>query len=258
MNAADRQQVAAAFGGARDYSGNAGIQRKVAAELAAHIAAIKLPPAPQILEIGCGTGFLTQELLDRRLGGDWLVTDKSPDMVERCRDAVGDAPGRDFAMLDGEYGMADHHEQYDLICASMAMQWFDDLGEAVARMVQKLVPGGHLVFNTLASATFREWREAHRESGQGDGAIAFPTVPVLRDMMAQFAPAVFAVTTHTETHADAREFLARLKLIGAATARIGHRPLAPRALKQVMARFDAQGAGVTYEVVTCHIVRGAA
>ena len=67
----------------------------------------------------------------------------------------------------------------------------------------------------------------------------------------------FSVASHRETHRDAREFLRRLKLIGAATARKDHRPLPPAALKQVMARFDAQGAMATYEVVTCHIVREA-
>ena len=61
-----------------------------------------------------------------------------------------------------------------------------------------------------------------------------------------------------ETHRDAREFLTRLKLMGAATARRNHRPVPPGALRQVMARFDSQGASVTYEVVTCHIRAGAA
>jgi len=254
--APQRQQVAAAFGSARDYSGNAGIQRIVAAELASRIAGLKLLHQPRVLEIGCGTGFLTQELLDCGIGGDWLITDKSPEMVQRCRDGVGDAPGRNFAVLDGEHDMDIHDGEYDLICASMAMQWFDDLGAAMARLVQKLAPGGHLMFNTLASSTFKEWREAHRACGQGDGAIAFPSVPVLQSMMARFAPSAFSVATHREMHRDAREFLARLKLIGAATARSDHRPLAPGALKKVMAKFDAQGASVTYEVVTCHIVKG--
>ena len=256
MAAANSQQVAAAFGSARNYSVNAGIQRIVAAELAERIAAVELPSAPRILEIGCGTGFLTQQLLERGVVGEWLITDKSPGMVQRCRDVVGAAPGRAFAVLDGEYGMGDHTGEYDLICASMAMQWFGDLGAATGRLVQKLAPGGHLLFNTLASGTFKEWRAAHFASGQGDGAIAFPSVSVLQGVMTQFAPAAFTVSAHQEAHRDAREFMTRLKLIGAATARSDHRPLGPGALKQVMARFDAEGAAVTYEVVTCHIVRG--
>lgn len=256
MALVDSQQVAAAFDSASDYSGNAGIQRTIAAQLASRIAAIELAPVPRILEIGCGTGFLTQELLGRGLAGDWLITDKSPDMVKRCAHSLGIAPGRTFAVLDGEYGIADHDGTYDLICASMAMQWFDDLAAAIGRLVQKLAPGGHLVFNCLAEATFREWRDAHRASGQESGAIAFPSVQVLQGKMEQFALLEFSVANHRERHRDAREFLNRLKLIGAATARSDHRPLPPATLKDVMAQFDRHGPTVTYEVVTCHIVKG--
>ncbi len=257
MARVDRQQVAAAFDSATDYSDNAGIQRAIAAQLAERIAAIDFAQLPHILEIGCGTGFLTQQLLDRGLGGEWLITDKSPDMVARCANALGAAPGRAFAVLDGEYGMAKHDRSHDLICASMAMQWFDDLALAVGAIVQKLRPAGHLVFNTLAEGTFEQWRDAHRASGHGDGAVAFPSVAALRAMVEPFAPTHFSVTTHHETHRDAREFLGRLKLIGAATAPSDHRPLPPAALKDVMARFDSQGATVAYEVVTCHIVGSA-
>ena len=143
MAQVDRQLVASAFGGARDYAGNAAIQRVIAAELATRIAAAGIAAErPRILEIGCGTGFLTRELLARGFGGEWLITDKSPAMVSRCAAGLGAAPGRSFAVLDGEYGMADHHGAYDLICASMAMQWFDDLAAAVAALVRKLRPGG--------------------------------------------------------------------------------------------------------------------
>lgn len=256
MTLADRHRVEAAFNCAEEYSTNAGIQRPIAQRLASRIAKLDLPQSPRILEIGCGTGFLTQELMGQGLGGDWLITDKAPSMVDRCRKTVGEAAARSFATLDGEYGMADHKGHYDLICASMAMQWFDDLPAAVSRLLENLRPGGHLLFNTLASGTFKEWREAHHDTGQGDGAISFPTIASLRDMMAKFGPVEFSVEHLPESHSNAREFLTRLKLMGAATARRDHRPLTPAALKQVMARFDDLGSHVTYEVVTCHIIKG--
>lgn len=257
MAGIDRQQVSAAFGGAAGYSQNAGIQRTIASQLASRIAVIDLVSNPRILELGCGTGFLTRELIDRGLEGEWLITDKSPDMVERCANAVGASSGRTFAVLDGEYGMVDHNGTYDLICASMAMQWFDDLALAVGGIVQRLRPGGHLVFNTLAHGTFQEWRGAHHACGHSDGAVAYPSVAAIKGMVEPFGARHFSVSTQQETHHSAREFLGRLKAIGAATARRDHRPLWPAALKDVMAQFDHQGATVTYEVVTCHIIKSA-
>ncbi|KAG1488230.1 hypothetical protein G6F52_013994 [Rhizopus delemar] len=63
-----KPQVAARFGAAAHrYEAHAPIQRITAARLAGDIARLRLPPRPRILEIGCGTGLLTQALA--RSGG---------------------------------------------------------------------------------------------------------------------------------------------------------------------------------------------
>lgn len=253
MSVADQARVAAAFDRAEHYAGHAGVQRVIAGQLAAQIAGLDLPAEARVLEIGCGTGFLTSELLGRGVGREWLITDKAPAMVERCRVAVGEAPGREFAVLDGEYGLGKLNHRYDLICASMAMQWFDDLDSAIARLVDRLEPGGHLVFNTLAGATFAEWREAHESCELEAGVVAFPPAAALLDRLRQFSPGAVAVNRHVERHEDAWQFLERLKRIGASTPRPGHVPLSTTELKRVMAAFDSAGACATYEVVTCQI-----
>ena len=249
----DQSRVTAAFDRAEHYSGYADIQRLIAGELASRIAQLNLPDAARVLEIGCGTGFLTRELLDRKIGHDWLITDKAPAMVERCRSAVGEEPGREFAVLDGEYGLGMIEGRFDIICASMAMQWFDDLSNAVQRLIARLGSGGHLVFNTLASGTFSEWRDAHEQCGLEAGAIVFPEANALIALLRSFSPEILTVERHVEHHDNARKFLDRLKCIGAATPRPSHVPLAPGDLKRVMAAFDRAGAQTTYEVVTCHI-----
>ncbi len=253
MTMIDQRRVTAAFDRAEHYAGHAGVQRQVAEGLAARIAALGLPEEARVLEIGCGTGFLTGALLGGGIGGEWLITDKAPGMVERCRSAAGEAPGRAFAVLDGEYGLGALEGRFGLICASMTMQWFDNLPGAVTRLVDLLEPGGHLVFNTLAGGTFGEWRAAHEACGLAAGAVAFPPADEVVATLRHFAPALLTVERHVEHHADARQFLDRLKLVGAATPRPGHVPLSPGDLKRVMAAFDAAGAEATYEVVTCHI-----
>lgn len=256
MVAVNPDRVREAFDASADYAGNAAIQRRIAAALADRIKALNLPLVPRILEIGCGTGFLTQELLGRGIAGHWLITDKAAAMVQRCRKAIGDAPSRQFAVLDGEFGTGERDGRFDLICASMAMQWFEDLPAAAARLKARLAPGGHLVFNTLAAGTFNEWREAHRACGLSSGAVAFPAVTELRAAMAGVGAVSSSVEHHVEVHDNARQFLFRLKSIGASTPRNGHKPLAPRQLKQVMKQFDLQGARTSYEVMTFHMHGG--
>lgn len=245
-----RTRITRAFAGARDYDRHARVQRGVARALAARIAALDLPESPRVLEIGCGTGFLTQALAEAGVGGEWLVTDAAPEMVERCRERVGEVPGRRFAVLDGEHGTPEGGP-FDLICSSLALQWFDDAPAALARMTGWLAPGGHCVISTLGPGSFAEWRAAHLAEGLDAGTPSFAPVAAFTAL----APDALTTDDIIERHADARAFLQAVKAIGAGTPQPGHCPLAPGALRRVMAAFDRNGCDVTYEVVTCHLRR---
>lgn len=252
MNAR-HQQIASAFASARDYDGHARVQRLVARRLARRIAALPLPAAPRILEIGCGTGFLTEALIELGIAGDWLITDIAPEMIARCRARVGEGDGRRFAVLDGEYGEPEGN--FDLICSSLVMQWFDDHAAALARMLQRLRPGGHCIFATLGAGSFAEWRAAHAAEGLASGT---PDFLPLEDFAATPASARATppiVEHHVERHASALGFIRSLKAIGAQTAARRHRPLPPAALRRVMRRFEESGSAISYEVVTCHYQR---
>ncbi|MCJ2188360.1 methyltransferase [Novosphingobium beihaiensis] len=245
-----RERIARAFTGARDYDRHARIQRDVAQALADRIAAQPLPDNPRILEIGCGTGFLTEALQERGIGGEWLVTDISPAMVARCRARLGESARRRFAVLDGEHGTI-AGGPFDLICSSLALQWFDDAPAALRRLCGHLAPGGHCLVTTLGPGSFREWRTAHETQGLTAGTPAFAPV----EAFAALEPEALTVEHLIEHHSDARAFLHAVKAIGAGTSQPGHRPLSPRELRGVMAAFERGGCDVTYEAVTCHLQR---
>jgi len=244
MSALQRRRIERRFSAASDYDSHARVQKIVAQRLAERIAGLDLPAAPRILEIGCGTGFLTEALLARGLGGDWLITDISPQMIERCRLRVGESANRRFAVLDGEYGTADG--SFDLICSSLAMQWFEDQPAAFARMGGWLAPGGHCMATTLGAGSFAEWRAAHAIEGLEPGTPRFLTAS---ELCAQ------ATEHYLDQHDTALDFMRSLKAIGAQTAALPHRPLPPATLRRVMRHFEAGGCAVSYEVVTCHYRR---
>ena len=231
-----------AFDAAADsYDAAAPVQRAVAQRLADRIAALPLPAWPRILEIGCGTGFLTTSLRERIPHGDWLVTDLSPRMLEACRARLGDEVA--FQVLDGEH--ADFEPwRFDLICSSLAFQWFGDLEAALGRLAGLVAPGGWLAFSTLADGTLAEWRQAHADLGLDCAAPGHPGAEALQAMLGPRGR--IETETVVQAHADARAFLDDLKAIGAASPR--GRPLPPGDLKRVMRRFDQAGACVRYEV----------
>lgn len=256
MNVMHREKVRSAFSAACDYDRHAHVQRLVARRLATRIAALPLPPSPRVLELGCGTGFLTQALIERGIGGEWLITDIAPAMVERCRARVGDAPGRRFEALDGEYGSPDCDEGFDLICSSLTTQWFDDQETALARMLRWLAPGGQCLFATLGAGSFAEWRQAHEREGFDPGTPAFASLRYLLAMLPDAQCGPLHVERFVETHDGALDFMRSLRAIGADTAARRHRPLDPAAMRRVMRNFQDDGGSVTYEVVTCHYGHG--
>lgn len=252
MNLEPRSRIASAFSHATAYDDHATVQRRAAEDLAERIAALDLPGNPRILEIGCGTGFLTEALVERGLAGEWWVTDLSAAMLERCRERLARRAPVRFAVLDGEYGEPPVGGPFDLICSNLAFQWFDDLDRAVSRLLAWLSPGGHLVFSTLASETFREWRLAHHAEGCSPGAREFPAVAALRQVAAAHQVHDHAVRQTVEHFASAREFLKSVKAIGAGTPSRRHRALRPAELKKVMRRFERTGSAARYEIVSCH------
>ena len=239
--------VAARFGAAaRRYEDHAPVQRITAERLADDIALLPLPRHPRILEIGCGTGLLTRALA-RRIGpADWTVTYISPGMLAAAQSRPPPPGTVRYRLLDGERpeGLPGG---YDLICSSLAVQWFSDLNAGLGRLAALLAPGGRLAVATLAAGTFQEWRAAHREAGLSAATPAYPPLDAIRPGMGNLTGGVRGERL-LHNHPDGLHFLKGLKGIGATSPAPGSKPLSPAGLRRVLAAFDRRGATVTYHL----------
>ena len=233
--------IARAFDQAEAYDAHALVQRAAAARLAGLIAGLDMASNATVLEIGCGTGFLSVELARLFPGARLILSDLSPAMIRRARTAV-DAR---FLVMDGERP-ALRAGTAQLICSSLTFQWFEDLGAAVARLYDLLPSGGHLAFTTLAAGTFAEWRAAHGAAGATSATRDYPTLAEIQAA----CPAAVRIETQTlvEPHADGRAFLRGLKAIGAQTPWAARAPLGPAPMRRVLRAFEQMGASVTYEI----------
>ena len=256
-----RQQVASRFGSAaHSYDAHSHVQRHTAQQLTQLIAAAALPPRPRVLELGCGTGHLTARLLTHLPGAQILATDIAPEMVAACHTRCGDSPRIDFAVMDAcrphasggsGWSRPASVDFYDLICANLAAQWFDDLPATVRRLMQQLKPGGLLALSLLGADTFREWRAAHAQQGLMAGSLRFPT---LTECHAAFTGERITLTREiwVEQSPSPMEFLRGLRAIGADTPTAGHAPLSAGNLRRVMRSL---GPTLTYELIYARLVR---
>lgn len=253
MNSDRKQRISDAFGAAANhYDDHAGPQRAAAA-LVGELAQRQKPSGVhRILEIGCGTGFLTRDIQVRWPGAELIVTDLSPEMLART--AKGALVAGTFLAMDGEAPPFEG-EWFDLILSNLAFQWFDDLPEALARQANLLRPGGSLIFSTMGEGSFNNWRKAHVDCGLVVGVPAYPSLGDLRSVLNVYEDA-FAFDELYPLRCDgARGLIAHLKGIGAVVPHNGREPLSPKELRRVMAAFDGAGGDDSYQVLFGRITR---
>jgi trans-aconitate methyltransferase len=119
-------------------------------------------PGEQILDLGCGTGTLTQQISDR--GAQILGIDSAPSMIAQ---ALQNYPALSFRVADATN--LPFVEQFDAIFSNAVLHWVKPPETAIANMWKALKPGGRLVVefggkgNVQAIATALE--QSMREIG---------------------------------------------------------------------------------------------
>ena len=246
-----KTSVAATFGAASEtYEASADVQRNVAKQLTTRILKLPLPRAPRILEIGCGTGFLTRNLIKGIPHAKWTITDISSQMLAQCRAGMGSAHDISFRVMDGEKPKFQPDECFDLICSSLAFQWFENFSGALKSLAASLAPGGHIAFATLAEDSFREWRRAHAKVGAKPSILRCLPLATIRQA---FPPSgvVHVKEEHiSQPYSNGYAFLKKLRQIGADMPAKGRYPSPPGTLRRVLRSFDSDPEGcMTYHIV---------
>jgi malonyl-CoA O-methyltransferase len=141
------------------YHARAELQRAVAERLLQYQS--RPIQARRILELGCGTGFLTGHLLETFPEAQIDALDISASMIEQARRVVAANPQIHWHVCD----VWDYHDPaaYDLITSSSSLQWMQPLDELFCRLSSMLGPGGRLLCSLMVEGTLGE---LHRLRGE--------------------------------------------------------------------------------------------
>jgi malonyl-CoA O-methyltransferase len=155
QTAASRSVRARFAAAARTYDDESCLQRKVAEKLAATM----LFPAliDRVLEIGCGTGVLTELLLRRFPDAVIHAVDIAAPMIELARDRIGEYRMRWYVADAGQFSP---DRDFPLIVSSSALHWMTPVQEIIKRLAGMLEPGGDLVSALMVKGTFEELHSA--------------------------------------------------------------------------------------------------
>lgn len=144
-----------------NYDTYANVQKKMAHELikAVTLEGNDVNDGINILDIGCGTGYLTERLIYFYPKAKITAVDIAPGMVEYAREKFKNKD-IEFQCIDIEE--AEINSKYDLIISNAAFQWFNQLEKTIVKLGSMLKNNGILAFSTFGSMTFNELHQSYK------------------------------------------------------------------------------------------------
>ncbi len=208
------------------YDDVAVLQREVGQRLVERLEIIKLSPAV-ILDVGAGTGYISQALKKVYKGARILSLDIAPGMLQVARSKnswINKWFGDDgFICGDAEYlPLADN--SVDLIFSNLTLQWCGELDQAFSEFKRVLKPEGLLMFSSFGPDTLKELRESWRLADVDADEVNVSThVNDFIDMhdigdallRAGLSDPVMDVENFTLTYSDVYQLMRELKALGA-------------------------------------------
>jgi trans-aconitate methyltransferase len=104
-------------------------------------------PGERILDVGCGTGHLTQTIADR--GAAVVGFDCSPEMIGQARQNF---PRLQFVL--GDAAEMEFRSEFDAVFSNAALHWMKNASQVAKGMADALKPGGRLAVEFGARGTF--------------------------------------------------------------------------------------------------------
>jgi len=132
------------------YNDNAKIQRQMAEKL---IGMVNSSLNDSVLELGCGTGLLTELAIQKLNYKNYTAIDIVQDCEKFIKKINNDIC---FVSSDIEEYIKTTDEKYDLILSNASLQWIENLPEFIETLIKRLKPNGKIIFSTFGRENFRE------------------------------------------------------------------------------------------------------
>ncbi|QDH17111.1 methyltransferase domain-containing protein [Swingsia samuiensis] len=232
---------------AHHYDAAASIQRQTADVLMKHIREQYSSYHPtSILEFGCGTGYMTQNIASSFPHTPLLATDIAPNMVAQSQAKLSSYKNVSFDLMDAENpsptGM------FDLITSNLCFQWIENRTKALEELSHKLASGGYLIFTTLLRNTLHEWQESCVHENVPCGVPLYPTVTTIQSEWPLNGQGAWLEIPLYDPVPNSLSFLRNLHSIGASLPHSGSAPTSAATLRRAMRYFDQHYTKVTYHI----------
>lgn len=236
------------------YDSAAGLQRRAAERLLAHVGAYDIDPIT-ILDAGCGTGYGARLLAMQYPKASLYCLDIAAAMLTHARnDAPRDMAPKAYICADAAH-LPLLDGSIDLLYSNAMLQWCNDLPATLAGFQRVLASGGLLALSTFGPQTLAELRTAFDD--RYTHVSRFPDPMVIEGALASAGFEAISIERRTTVlrYPDVAGLMRSLKTIGAGNATAGRaRGLTGKVQWRAMCeRYEAsrshEGLPATYELV---------
>jgi malonyl-CoA O-methyltransferase len=261
----ERNRVSRSFHrGASEYDENTPVQQRVVDSLVNRVAALSGVPAGEILDIGCGTGRLVEQLLpvmpDRKFSGIDLASGmiQQAELRLKGRACLMQGDAEKLPVADGSCAV---------VLSSSTFQWLNPLDCCFGEVKRVLVENGWFCFAMFGSDTLYELKESWQvalkqhqfkiEQGR-DGTRSFHSGKQVKTVLENCGFRDIAVETTIDKvyYPDVAHLLQAVKRIGAGSSRpIAGGGLGWRKVLHNMAEYytnkygTSKGVPASYEII---------
>lgn len=250
----DKVKVRQSFGAAsRGYDRAAQLQRTVGVGLLEQGRSYGLYGT--VLDLGCGTGFLTGELLKSETLEHVLALDIAMPMLQRARHKLAHHGGVSYLCADAER-LTLMPASVDRIFSNLALQWCRDLLSVFSGCRTILKPNGVLVFSTFGPRTLCELKQAWAAVDDDRHVNEFFSGDELTRFITEAGLSVMRLETrcYRPVYPSVLALMQELKTIGAGNASIGRNKTVTTKtrLQRMISAYPQQACGIaaTFEVIT--------
>jgi malonyl-CoA O-methyltransferase len=217
----DKAEVRRSFGAASvSYDHVAALQRSVGERLLARHLSETL--AGTVVDLGCGTGFLTSRLARHPGDKQLLALDLALPMLQAARAKL--SGGALYVGADAEC-LPLRDRSVDWLFSNLALQWCADLPALCGELRRVLQPGGRLAFSTFGPQTLCELKAAWAQADDYPHVNEFFSPQTLHGALQQagFRQVAVAAQLCVNRYESPLALMRELKCLGAHNAVTGRK-----------------------------------
>lgn len=205
---------------ANSYDKAAVLQREIGDRLSSRLDYVKLDPST-VLDLGCGTGYLSEKLMQRYSKAQIVATDIALSMLHKTAEKGGWFR-KPYSVCSEAERLPFAADSFDLVISNLMLQWCEDLPHVFTGVNRVLKSDSLFSFTSFGPDTLKELRESWQCVDNYPHTNPFADMHDVGDalMQAGFQQPVLDMEMITMHYPSLRALMMDLKNIGASNAAV--------------------------------------